>query len=293
MDRERNKIIIFIKLKYLIISMNIEVELRTFLTKEKYAELLEFFNRNGSFMSTEKQETHYLNTSEDLRIQKNDFFAKIWMKKGKLHDEAREEIEVHFQKEDFAKIENICTTIGLTPKIKWYRTRITFAWEGISVMIDDTKGYGYILELEKMSKEEIRDSKKKSQKQVLEELYQWVQTCKEQTFAGENPFFDRDFIATSVKRENITWIVPYRTIDLHTVAYTYHLKKGLLPPLKEKRTAINLDYILTLVGLPEEPKPHNALTGAKMEAEAFSRLLQKKILLKEFEKYPIPEHLED
>ena len=83
MDRERNKIIIFIKLKYLIISMNIEVELRTFLTKEKYAELLEFFNRNGSFMSTEKQETHYLNTSEDLRIQKNDFFAKIWMKKGK------------------------------------------------------------------------------------------------------------------------------------------------------------------------------------------------------------------
>src|SRR3989344_2493483 len=109
----------------------------------------------------------------------------------------------------------------------------------------------------------------------------------------ENQFYERDFIATSVKRENITWIVPYRTIDLHTVAYTYHLKKGLLPPLKEKRTAINLDYILTLVGLPEEPKPHNALTGAKMEAEAFSRLLQKKILLKEFEKYPIPEHLED
>ena len=88
--------------------MNIEVELRTFLTKEKYAELLEFFNRNGNFMSTEKQETHYLNTSEDLRIQKNDFFAKIWMKKGKLHDEAREEIEVHFQKEDFAKKSFFC-----------------------------------------------------------------------------------------------------------------------------------------------------------------------------------------
>ncbi|KHO51848.1 MAG: hypothetical protein QT08_C0019G0013 [archaeon GW2011_AR17] len=170
MDRERNKIIIFIKLKYLIISMNIEVELRTFLTKEKYAELLEFFNRNGSFMSTEKQETHYLNTSEDLRIQKNDFFAKIWMKKGKLHDEAREEIEVHFQKEDFAKIENICTTIGLTPKIKWYRTRITFAWEGISVMIDDTKGYGYILELEKMSTEEKKEQDLSLLKKKLQQL---------------------------------------------------------------------------------------------------------------------------
>ncbi|HIH58440.1 MAG: hypothetical protein QT08_C0019G0014 [archaeon GW2011_AR17] len=166
-------------------------------------------------------------------------------------------------------------------------------WDGAQVMQDGEEGMLSALKINGFTKEEIRDSKKKSQKQVLEELYQWVQTCKEQTFAGENPFFDRDFIATSVKRENITWIVPYRTIDLHTVAYTYHLKKGLLPPLKEKRTAINLDYILTLVGLPEEPKPHNALTGAKMEAEAFSRLLQKKILLKEFEKYPIPEHLED
>src|SRR3989344_883789 len=136
MDRERNKIIIFIKLKYLIISMNIEVELRTFLTKEKYAELLEFFNRNGSFMSTEKQETHYLNTSEDLRIQKNDFFAKI------------------------------C----LTPKIKWYRTRITFAWEGISVMIDDTKGYGYILELEKMSTEEKKEQDLSLLKKKLQQL---------------------------------------------------------------------------------------------------------------------------
>src|SRR3989338_549360 len=143
MDRERNKIIIFIKLKYLIISMNIEVELRTFLTKEKYAELLEFFNRNGSFMSTEKQETHYLNTSEDLRIQKNEFFAKI---------------------------ENICTTIGLTPKIKWYRTRITFAWEGISVMIDDTKGYGYILELEKMSTEEKKEQDLSLLKKKLQQL---------------------------------------------------------------------------------------------------------------------------
>ncbi|MDP3728556.1 MAG: CYTH domain-containing protein [bacterium] len=150
--------------------MNIEVELRTFLTAEKYKELLELFQKNASFIATEKQETHYLNTNEDLRIQKNDFFAKVWLKKGKLHDEAREEIEIHFQKEDFPKIEKIFTIIGLTPKIKWYRTRTTFAWEGISVMIDDTKGYGYILELEKMSTEENKEKDILFLKEKLEQL---------------------------------------------------------------------------------------------------------------------------
>lgn len=62
-------------------------------------------------------------------------------------------------------------------------------------------------------------------------------------------------------------------------------------PRKNKKTNIKLDYILTLVGLPEEPKPHNALTGAKVEAEAFSRLLFGKNLLKEFTQYTLPENL--
>ena len=45
------------------------------------------------------------------------------------------------------------------------------------------------------------------------------------------------------------------------------------------------------VGLPPEPKPHHALTGAKVEAEALSRLLFGKILLKEFAHYEIPKYL--
>lgn len=150
--------------------MNIEVELRTFLTEEKYKELLNFFYANGTFIATEKQETHYLNTNEDLRIQKNDFFSKVWLKKGKIHDEHIEEIEVHFQKEDFAKVERIFSSIGLTPKIKWFRTRNTFLWEGISVCIDDTKGYGYILELEKMSNQENKEQDLLMLKQKLNQL---------------------------------------------------------------------------------------------------------------------------
>ena len=164
-------------------------------------------------------------------------------------------------------------------------------WEGATVMQEGEGGMHYALDINGFTEENIQDPKKKSQKQILEEFYTWVQTCQEQTFAGENPRFDQDFIQSSAKRENIMWRFSYRTIDLHTLGYTQLLRKKIIPPTKNKRTDLNLDKILVYVGLPEEPKPHHALTGAKCEAEAFSRLLFAKNLIKEFAHYVIPEHI--
>jgi len=42
------------------------------------------------------------------------------------------------------------------------------------------------------------------------------------------------------------------------------------------------------VGIPAEPKPHNALRGAKWEAEVFMRLLYNKNLFPEFKEFEIP-----
>lgn len=137
--------------------MNIEVEIRSFISKEKYDELLEFFRKNGKFVSDDYQETHYFDSKEDLRIQQNNFFSKVWLKKGKLHDESREEIEIKFDRKDFENLQKIFAGIGLGVQIKWFRQRHTFEWEGVSVMVDCTKGYGYILELEKMSDEKNKE----------------------------------------------------------------------------------------------------------------------------------------
>jgi hypothetical protein len=46
--------------------------------------------------------------------------------------------------------------------------------------------------------------------------------------------------------------------------------------------------VMVYCGIPEEPTPHNALTGAKAHAEVISRLLYGKKLLPEFEKFEIP-----
>ncbi|MDP3728555.1 MAG: 3'-5' exonuclease [bacterium] len=147
------------------------------------------------------------------------------------------------------------------------------------------------LNINGFTREEITN-KEKTQKELIKAFLKWLESCEEHTFAGENPSFDRDFITATARREKEQWTATYRTIDLHTIAYIHMLKRGVLQ-LKNKRTGVKLDTILVYIGLPEEPKPHNALTGAKMEAEAFSRLIHGKNLLKEFEKYPIPKHLKN
>lgn len=64
--------------------MGIEVEVRSFISKSKYNELLKFFKKGGKFVNEDYQETYYFDTKEDLRIQRNNFFSKIWLKKGRI-----------------------------------------------------------------------------------------------------------------------------------------------------------------------------------------------------------------
>src|SRR3989344_6944298 len=160
-------------------------------------------------------------------------------------------------------------------------------------IFDGAEGSQKALEINGFSEEEIKNSNKKTLESAILEFIKWAEDIDDKTLAGENSSFDRDFLKASMERYGLRWEFGYRTVDLHSLGFAHYIKRGRIPPIKDRRTAISLDKILGYVGMPEEPKPHNALTGAKMEAEAFSRLLQKKILLKEFEKYPIPEHLED
>lgn len=150
--------------------MDIEVEIRSFITKEQYEELLEFFKENAKLEKEDSQETSYFDCDEDLRIQKNNTGAKVWLKKGKLHDEHREEIEIKFEKEDFGTLEKLFLTLGYNTQIKWFRSRHQYEWEDITVCIDYTKGYGHIVELEKMSNQENQEKDLEVLKKKLKHL---------------------------------------------------------------------------------------------------------------------------
>jgi len=150
--------------------MNIEVEIRSFISKEKFDDLLDFFKKNASLIKEDYQETFYFDCDQDLRIQRNNFFSKICLKKGNIHDNYREEIEIKFDRDEFEKLEKLFLSLGYNVEIKWFRKRFEFKWDDIKVCLDYTKGYGYIIELEKICSENKKELEFERLKQKLKSL---------------------------------------------------------------------------------------------------------------------------
>lgn len=158
------------------------------------------------------------------------------------------------------------------------------AWDGAKIEDEALAVNGF-------TREEAEDPHKQSEADLVRQFIAWALETGDNTFAGQNPSFDRDFLKYAAERAGHTeWPFAHRTIDSHSLAWMHRVKRGLTPPVdsEKKHSSLNLDAILLYCGIPEEPAPHNALTGAKSHAEVISRLLWDKKLLPEFEQYPIP-----
>jgi DNA polymerase III epsilon subunit-like protein len=135
---------------------------------------------------------------------------------------------------------------------------------------------------------EITSADKKSEAELVGALLAWLYETDDYTLAGQNVSFDRDFIKAAARRAEVDCDLAYRTIDTHTLCYMHMVKRGLRIPFTKHHSALDLDAILRYCGIPSEPVPHNALTGALSHAEVVSRLLYDKKLLPEFEQYQMP-----
>lgn len=131
------------------------------------------------------------------------------------------------------------------------------------------------------------DKNKKTLKEAMHEVYEWIQPISDKTLAGQNVYLDMLFLNDAFERAGIDFRFGYRILDIHTMAYVDHVLSKTALPEKDGQTSLSLSPILRYLGLPVEPRPHNALTGAMVSAEAISRLLYKKKLLEEFSQYPI------
>jgi len=79
--------------------------------------------------------------------------------------------------------------------------------------------------------------------------------------AGHNiGHFDILFLEHYAKSFNSPFPFSYRTVDLHSLAYFVFGK------------SMKHSEICTALGLPQEPKPHHALEGARSEYQAFKKL---------------------
>jgi len=157
-------------------------------------------------------------------------------------------------------------------------------WEGAHIEEEALAVNGF-------TRGEATDPNKQSEADLVHHFIAWGLEARERTFAGQNVTLDRDFLRVGAERAGHTdWPFAHRTIDTHTLCYMHMIKRGLTPPtdLEHKRSALNLGAVLNYCGIPEEPTPHNALTGALSHAEVIFRLLYDKKLLPEFDQFEIP-----
>jgi DNA polymerase III epsilon subunit-like protein len=158
-------------------------------------------------------------------------------------------------------------------------------------MWDGAKVEDEALAVNGFTRAQVEDPAKQSEGELVRKFIAFADGMADATIAGQNVFTDLYFLQNAARRAGHTaWPFAHRIIDIHSLAWEHMVKRGLTPPLNpEKRhSALNLDAALQYCGIPEEPRPHNALTGAKCNAEVISRLLHDKKLLPEFEQYEIP-----
>ena len=131
--------------------MKYEVEARSFITKNQYNRLIKFFNKKAKLLKRIKDKTFYFKAKKDLRIREDGKYSYLILKGGKIHDDYRSEIEIKFNREDFSKLEELLLALGFPVKVKWFRKRNVYQWRDLKAYLDYTRGYGYIIELEKIA----------------------------------------------------------------------------------------------------------------------------------------------
>lgn len=121
------------------------------------------------------------------------------------------------------------------------------------------------LEVNGFTEEQIRDENKMSDLELYLAFIMWVKVNNYvPLLAGQQVgSFDIKFLQeiheTYCKSDK--WIFGHRSVDLHSVAYGRYSK------------SLSLDEILIHCKLTPEPKPHNALTGARLERDCFKKFL--------------------
>ena len=120
------------------------------------------------------------------------------------------------------------------------------------------------MEINGFNIDQIRPGVKQEAHCLYYEFNDWAGQFPDKLLAGHNvghldlPFLEH-LHETSF---NFDWAFGYRTVDLHSLAYLVFGQSLKLSAICEK------------LGVPPEPKPHNALNGARVTRECFYGICQ-------------------
>jgi DNA polymerase III epsilon subunit-like protein len=107
---------------------------------------------------------------------------------------------------------------------------------------------------------------KKNEAQIIAKFFQWL--GESPLMVAHNGYFDWGFIDAAAKRADLKNPFNYRIIDIHSITQAHMLQARVDVPSK-----LGLNQCLEYFGLPKEPKPHNALTGAHCNADILNKFI--------------------
>lgn len=143
------------------------------------------------------------------------------------------------------------------------------------------------LKINGFSEKKILENKK-SAGELVREFYLWAKQITDRTIAGHNISFDIGFLEYEFGLAGIEWIFGHRSVDLHSIMFSYFLTKKI-KPVADGLSALSLGRIMEYLGVLVVRGKHNALEDAKLTAECLSRIIYKKNLILEYERFKVPE----
>lgn len=135
--------------------------------------------------------------------------------------------------------------------------------------------------------EESINNLKLSQEEGLNLLKSFLEEAEERNVVGQNVSTDVYFLNRAFLRSGIDCKIPFRVLDLHSMVCAKLILNKENIPMEERKSTLNLISNCHMAGIPDEPKPHNALNGALAAAEVYFRLIEGRAVLPEFSQYPL------
>lgn len=155
-------------------------------------------------------------------------------------------------------------------------------------MWDGAKVEDEALAINGFTREELSDSSRKSEAELVSTFVAWALLQENQMLAAQNVSFDFSYIQEACMRAGIDFPFAKRTVDVHSLVWLHIKQRGSTVPVKNHHSNISLDFALSYCGLPPEPRPHNALAGALAHAEVIARVAYNKSILPDYSSFPIP-----
>lgn len=143
------------------------------------------------------------------------------------------------------------------------------------------------LKIADFKEHQLRDPSKPSVRHALKRFSELAETAKETNLAGQNTRLNAEFLKRAMKEHEMSWPFNEEYIDLLTTAINTYRAEEIDIPMREKRIALTFDMILWSVGLERSIGFHHALEDVNLEAEAYSRLVHGRNLIKSLKGYKL------